>query len=221
MAIQDAITSINRFKGSSLAETVASFESMLAQANKVRAATIVQSAGVDQELLMAAAAVKRASAQIDVVIHTAGILYALPHLLHEGEVIKALSLGAGSAGSEFDLETDQRIAEFKFIRWQGGSESVRKKTLFQDYYKLVREPTCRRKYLYLLNTEIPLRFLNGRSAIKRVLDRNKQLAEDFANDFGQTYRTVGEFFAAHEGQVHLVNLVEVVPGFDVFLAGPE
>ncbi|MBC8446837.1 MAG: hypothetical protein H8D78_03720 [Chloroflexi bacterium] len=221
MAIEDAVARVDQFKGTSLTETIGTVESRLAQASvdtgEVDRAN--RSLGINLELLLALADVKRASAEIVVVIHAVGILYALPHILRPTEVVEALSLGAGSAGSDFDLVTDQRIAEFKFIHWQGGSEAMRKKTLFQDFFRLAREDTDKEKYLYLLNTRIPLRFLRGRSNTTRLLDRNRRLATDFARRYGQMYRTVGEYYEVHQDQVRLVNLVEVVPGFDAFMNG--
>src|SRR5437763_738243 len=157
--IDDALRQIERFRGSSLAQTIASIETRLKRATNKDAMAVNAAVHVDKSLIASAAQVKRASAQIDVVIHTAGILYSLPYLLGEEEIVKSVSLGAGNAGSDFDLVTNQRIAEFKFIYWQGGSESVRKKTFFQDYFKLIRDQSQRAKYFYLLNTEIPLRFL--------------------------------------------------------------
>jgi hypothetical protein len=43
-------------------------------------------------------------------------------------------------GRSFDLETSYRVAvaEFKFIRWQGGPESIRQNQLFKDFYLLAR-----------------------------------------------------------------------------------
>lgn len=220
MAIEDAVARVNRFKGASLTETIGTAESRLAHASvgtgEVDRAN--RSLGINLELLLALADVKRASAQIDVVIHAVGILYALPHILRSDETVETLSLGAGTAGSEFDLVTDQRVAEFKFIHWRGGgADAVRQKTLFQDFFKLVREETHKEKYLYLLNTAIPLRFLTGNSDASKILDRNKRLASDFTGRYGQAYRTVGEYYEAHQDQVRLVNLVDIVPGFAVFI----
>ena len=176
---------------------------------------------VDKSLIASAAQVKRASAQIDVVIHTAGILYSLPYLLGEEEIVESISLGAGNAGSDFDLVTNQRIAEFKFIYWQGGSESVRKKTFFQDYFKLIRDQSQRAKYFYLLNTEIPLRFLSGKSQALKMLDRNRRLADDFQQMYGTTFQTVGEYYSAHRDQVKFVNLIEIVPDLQQLVGLPD
>ena len=89
MAIEDAITQVQGFKGTSLAETIATIESQLRQTRTVEVSAANQTFGVSYELLKAAAAVKQASAQIDVVFHAVGILCALPHILDQDEVYEA------------------------------------------------------------------------------------------------------------------------------------
>jgi hypothetical protein len=214
MAIGDAISAVQQFKGDSLTQTIAAVESHMHGAGALAAAKINDSFGVSPQLLSAAAAVKQASAQINVVVHAIGILRALPHILREEEVVESLSLGAGSAGSDFDLVTNERIAEFKFIRWQDKGNAVRNSTLFQDYYRLVREETDKQRYLYLLETEIPLRFLRGRRDPLKVLARSKNLREDFAARYEQKYPTVGEYYRAHQDDVHIVDLTAIVPELD-------
>lgn len=220
MPIEDALSLVNRFKDDELTDTIALIESSLERAKVFRVEGVNRTRGIDPILLCAVAEVKRASAQIDVIMHAVGILWALPLILQKDEEIVCSSLGAGKArAAGFDLETNLRIAEFKFIRWQGGSESVRKQTLFQDFYRLVREPTTRQKELYLLDTQIPLRFLMGRSSAVNILRRrNAALAEDYASRYGTRYKTVGEFYQEHKAEVRLVNLVEIAPEFAVFAA---
>jgi len=217
MTIQDAISQVNQFKRGALTQTIASIESCLTQAGIARVHAANRSFGIAHELLIAAAAVKQANAQIDVVIHAVGILYALPFILQEDEVVECLSLGAGSASSEFDLVTNRSVAEFKFQVWRAKGNSQRQKELFEDFYKLARAETEREKVLYLLNIRTPLRFLQGKSQARRLLDKNKGLAQDFEARYGDTYRTVGEYYAAHKGDIRIVNLVDAVPGFDDFL----
>lgn len=220
MLIDNALRQIEKFRGHSLAETIANVETRLVGAANKDVETINTTIHLDKSLITAAAQIKRASAQIDVVIHAAGILYALPYLLESGERIETASIGAGNAGSDFDLVTDRRIAEFKFIYWQGGSEAVRKRTFFQDYFKLIRDQSHRAKYFYLLNTDIPLRFLKGKSKTLRVLDTNARLRNSFQHLYGDKFQTVGEYYEAYKDQVTFVNLVEIVPGLEQFIGLP-
>lgn len=146
-------------------------------------------------------------------------LPSVPYILDEGEVVESVSLGADNARSPFDLVTDRRIAEFKFIHWRKKGNAVREKTLFQDFFRLAREQTDKRKYLYLLGTETARRFLAGDRNIMKVLDRNRHLADDFAVRYGHTYRTVGEFYNAYKDNVYLVDLIkdENIRGIEAFL----
>jgi len=217
MAIDDAVTRVNEFKSGKLTRTIGRIEAELTRVGKAQVGATNQSFGINLDLLLAAAAVKRASAQIDVAIHTVGILYALPHILEEDEVVECLSLGAGNANCDFDLVTDRRIAEFKFIHWQKKGNAVRNKTLFQDLFKLVREGTPKKKYLYLLETDTPLHFLEGNRDVFKVLDRNRRLADDFRRRYGQKYGTVGEYYRDHKDKVQIVRLVEEAPEFEMFV----
>jgi hypothetical protein len=215
MSIADALAQINAFKGKSLALTVDSLETALVDVNLEQARTVLEAFSISSSLMTAAAAVKQASAQIDVVIHAIGIACSLPYLLAEDEEIESTSLGAGNAHSDFDLVTNKRIAEFKFVNWQGGSESIRKKTLFADYVKLASDPTHKAKYLYLLRTDIPLKFLRGRSNVYRILDKNNRMREHFQSNFGDQYETVGDFYRDYADKIQLVSLPDIVPALNV------
>ena len=78
-----------------------------------------------------------------------------------------MSLGAGNTGRAFDLETNKRIAEFKFIRWQGGPEAIRQNALFKDFYFMAEHAGVKRKYLYVHDAHrqdphLPMRYDTGR-----------------------------------------------------------
>lgn len=156
-----------------------------------------------REALAAAAEMKRLAGQINVTIHALGILLCLPHILEPEERVEYVSLGAGNTGREFDLETNLRVAEFKFIRWRGGAESIRQNSAFKDYLLLAEHPTVKRKYLYLLGTEHALKFLRGGRALSSVLSRNDKLQKMFADRFGAAFRTVGNYYAVHAGAVQI------------------
>lgn len=124
-------------------------------------------------LLQAALGVKRMAGQINVIVHAVGILVSLPYVLEPGERIESLSLGAGNTGRLHDLETHRQIAEFKFIEWRGGPESIRQNSLFVDLFNLVSANTSKRRVLYVIGKETPLRFLRNRRALSSVLSRNR------------------------------------------------
>lgn len=171
--------------------------------------------GVDDELLHGAQLAKRLSAQVDVVLHAAGIVRALPYVLHPNERVQYVSLGAGNTGRDFDLETDRRVAEFKFISWMGGPESVRQDNLLIDLFHLARADTSKRRVMYITGAQIPMRFLSRSTRNTRAcLGRRSGVPQRFDEHYGPTeYTHVHEYWSAIKHEVEVIDLVETVPGF--------
>lgn len=199
----DIVNLLMRFTGPDLTQTLSRIETAVHGITAGDCATFVEGAGAGREVLAAAAEMKRLAGQINVTIHALGILLCLPHILQPGERIDSLSLGAGNTGREFDLETNLRVGEFKFIRWRGGAESIRQNSVFKDYVLLAEHPTPKRKHLYLLGVEHALRFFQGGRALSSVLSRDDKLQKFFAERFGDRYRTVREYYAAHASAVQI------------------
>lgn len=168
-------------------------------------------AGATSNLLSAAYAVKRAAGQINVLIHAVGGLLLVPQIMEPGEKIEYVSLGAGNTGRAFDLETDRRVAEFKFIHWRGGADTIRQNSLFKDFYLLAEHPTEKRKELYVLDTKYPLKFLRAGRALRSVLSKNVTLWEAFQAKHADTYETVGDYYAARQNDVLLRDAAPLVP----------
>ncbi len=215
MGLEDATKQIEKFKGISLADRISDLEKTIENEKVEGVRRLIQEQNLDRYFLSAASAVKRASAQIDVVIHAVGIIYSLPYILDKDEHIVRASIGASSASGEYDLETDRRLAEFKFSKWQGSGDAVRKKTLFEDFVKLAIAETSKEKYLYILDSSVPIRFLRGNSFVLRLLDRNNGVREKFIAAFGDKYQKVNEFHSAFENEIKLVDLIGLVPGIEV------
>lgn len=194
---------VRRFTGPDLTQTLSSIEGAVRGVTAADCASFLESAGAGQDALTAAAEMKRLTGQINVTIHALGILLCLPHVLEPGERVEYVSLGAGNTGRDFDLETNLRVAEFKFIRWRGGAESIRQNSVFKDYLLLAEHPTLKRKHLYLLGTDHALRFLRGGRALPSVLSHNDKLQHMFVDRFGTTFRTVGDYYAAHGDAVRI------------------
>src|ERR1700679_1913200 len=161
IAIADAIHLLQTFRGSDLTQTIYQIEKSVKSVSAEKHLAVLSTSGAKAEVLGAAGLVKQLAGQINVVIHARGILLCLPHILRPGEIIEYVSLGAGNTGRAFDLETTLRVAEFKFIRWQGGPESIRQNSLFKDFYELAEYETPKEKYLYVLGTEHGEQFFNG------------------------------------------------------------
>jgi hypothetical protein len=203
MEPEQIVDLVRRFTGSDLTKTLSRIENAVRGVTAPESKGFLESAGVGREALAAASELKRLSGQINITIHALGILLCLPHILEPGEEVEYVSLGAGNTGREFDLETNLRVAEFKFIRWRGGAESIRQNSVFKDYLLLAENQTKKRKYLYLLGIDHALRFLRGGRALSSVLSRNSKVQRMFADRFGSTYRTVGDYFKAHDAAVRI------------------
>jgi hypothetical protein len=193
----DVAALISGFTGPDLTKTLGGIEASVRGLGAADCMQFLESAGAGRDVLAAAAEMKRLAGQINVTIHALGILLCLPHLLAGDEKVEYVSLGAGNTGRRFDLETNFRVAEFKFIHWRGGPEAIRQNSIFKDYFLLADHVTDKRKYLYLLGTEHALAFLKGRRALESVLSRNEKVRSVFTERFGENYRTVGAYFAEH------------------------
>jgi len=196
--------------GASIAEVERSVEG----ANGTNIGPMLRERDIDSRLLGAAAEIKRVSAQIDVTVHAVGILRSLPHILADGEQVESVSLGAGNTGKAFDLETNLRIAEFKFIQWRGGPESIRQNGIFKDFFDLVTAETSKKRCLYLLGTHHALKFFRGRRALSSVLSKNQATRDKFASLYGDRYATVNEFFTDHEQVVEIIDVLPWLPELD-------
>ncbi|SRR6266550_4167304 len=134
ISLAKAAKRIEAFEQGSLTDRLSGLEALFENADRKRSVDFCGSQEVGFGLLQAALELKEVAGQINVLIHAAGILAALPSILKDSETVQTLSLGAGNTGRRFDLVTNRRIAEFKFIHWRGGAEAIRQNSLFKDFY---------------------------------------------------------------------------------------
>ena len=119
-----------------------------------------------------------------------------------------MSLGAGNTGRKFDLETNLRVAEFKFIKWRGGADTIRQNQLFKDFYNLAEDDTQKMKDLYVINKSIPIRFLNGSRALKSVMSKNANLMKDFQKNHEYQFNVVKDYYLAKKEEVNIIDLAD-------------
>lgn len=210
MNFADAVKTLERFSGDDLTQTLSRIELSVEGRTSETCAPALLEHHAHPEALAAAGHIKRLAGQINVLVHALGMLLCLPELLAPDEVIERISLGAGNTGKPFDLETDRRIAEFKFIAWQGGPESIRQNSLFKDFYGLAESHTTKSKHLYVLGTKSPLKFLNGGRALSSVLSKNVKLHEEFKLRYPE-YRVVREYFQPRRGHVRIEDVAPILP----------
>jgi len=207
--LADALSKINDFKGHWLGSKLGTIQQDFEGCTAATATSLYRKYQIDTTLLEAATAIKDAARQIDEVMHAVGILKFLPNILQVDEVIESLSLGAGNTGKPFDLITNLRIAEFTFIYWKGGAESIRQNKLFKDFFDLAEFDTQKKRCLYVLDSPIPLEFLNGGRSIKSVLSRNLKLWNTFQEKYGTRFTRVKEYYDHRKDTVEVVSLYEL------------
>lgn len=205
------VKELERFSDGSLKLTLRGIEDHLGSGNVETCIGLNSNLGIGADLLEAAATVKRAAAQIDVLIHAIGILHLLPSILQPGERVQYLSLGAGNTGKKFDLETDRQIAEFTFIAWRGGSEAIRQSKLFVDFFHLVEAETEKARNLYVLGLHYPAKFFASKRTLASVLSRRPDEAQRILAQYEGQLRFVRDYYDHHSGKVNVIDISEMVP----------
>lgn len=211
MQIEEAARKVQDFEDGSLTYRLSRLEldSKGLGSNQIK--ELCASNKLDSSLLSASFELKKLAGQINVVIHATGILASLPFILNEGEKIEYLSLGAGNTGKQFDLETTHRIAEFKFINWKGGPESIRQNSLFKDFFGLAEQETNKKKFLYVLGLEKPLKFFNGKRKLDSVMSKNNALQKNFKSIFASKFSVVNEYYKFRKNDVRIVDISPMLP----------
>jgi hypothetical protein len=205
-----ALDLVSQFKGSSLATVISDFELAATSRRRADLASMLSDRCVCPDLLRAAIAVKRAAAQIDVIVHAVGTLMCLIEILEEDEFVESLSLGAGNAGRKFNVETNKRVADITFIEWKGGSEAIRKQKLFKDFYELAECDTSKRRCLYFVGNEHATKVFSSRSPCKGMLRKFAALQADFIRKYGSAM-PVREYYSLKKHLVELADVNSVAP----------
>jgi hypothetical protein len=149
--------------------------------------------------------------RINDLIHAAGIVLTLLHLLDEGERITTRpSLAAGNDPRRpYDLQTDRRAAEFKFSQWKG-ADAARKRQTFKDLVLLAASDASQVE-LFVVGPE-PEAFLRScTSSAAWGLDRAKSVQELFVRRFGPLETTIAQFTATHAAHVTITDVRTLLP----------
>ena len=195
-----SIEQIARFSGKNLASRIAEIEFRFAALSRKQIIEHLAADSIDHSLVEAARSIKRTAAQIDVILHALGILVMLPSILEENELVESMSLGAGSSETKrFDLETNQRIAEFTFIEWTG-NDNTRLQKVFKDFYRLAEFETNKKKQLWLTDDTYVLKYFRSGSSIRSATHKHRDVWEDFQNKF-PNISTVDDYFRSRDQAV--------------------
>lgn len=219
--LADATRALSRFAGEHLSKRISDLEITFKDTALSRLPAMLDDFKVTHDLLAAAAAMKSVAGQINVTIHAVGILLCLPRILGAEEIVQSLSLGAGSGGKAFDLETSHRVAEFKFIQWRGGADTVRQNGLFKDFYLLAEHETSKQKSLYVLGTAEPEKFLKSKRKLSSIMNSNRKLWDMFSKAHSERFTTVGQYYAEKCREVEIVDVTSYVPELASVIAASE
>ena len=77
---------------------------------------------------------------------------------------------------------------------------------YRALYLLAQHATTKRKYMYVLDTTHPLKFLQGGRSLSSVMSRNRKLWEEFQASYGSQFSSVGDYYSARGGGVALVSV---------------
>lgn len=210
MTIDKALHALEAFQGESLTESLSDIETRIIGSGIEDAENFCAARGINDAFMDSAITVKRVAGQINVIIHAAGILRSLPGLLELGEKVESVSLGAGNTGRQFDLETNMRVAEYKFIDWQGGPESIRQNGIFKDFFELAEHKTHKKKYLYVVGTEYPLKFFNGGRALTSVLSRHPNILARIQEKYGNRISRVCDYYEMKKNEVTICDVTPYI-----------
>lgn len=208
MSIEKDLSAIANFQGESLTKSLSIIESNILGVSSSDCIDFCNSFGVNDELIGSIKAVKRVASEINVILHATGIMNSLSRILKDGEKVLSVSLGAGNTGRQFDLETNYQVAEFKFIDWQGGAESIRQNGLFKDFYNLAEFESQKEKNLYVVGTKYPIKFFNGGRALSSVLSMQPAMLKAIEAKHGQNVRLTRDYYNIHK---HSVQIKDVSP----------
>lgn len=206
MSIDPAIKAIENFQAESLTKSLSDIESLICSMGINEVQSFCGNRGIDDAFLASALSIKKVAGQINVIIHAAGILRSLQSILEPGEKVVSVSLGAGNTGRKFDLETNYRVAEYKFIDWQGGAETIRQNSIFKDFFELAEYETPKRKFLYVVGTEYPFKFFMSGRALQSVLSRRPEMLARINSKYGPDIKQVRDYYELMRHEVEICDI---------------
>lgn len=203
----EALSALWPFLGrGALTSTIASLERDLHGRRACDIQQVLEEHGVSPATLESGLVARDRLGRINDVIHATAMVIALPTILEPDERITRPSLAAGNDPTRpFDLETDQRIAEFKLSRWDG-HDTARKRQLVKDLVHLAADRSGRRAQLFVLD-ERPLHFLaETRSTMAWAIDRFPPTQALYLDRFGDLLMPISGFYEDHASHVEVVDL---------------
>lgn len=205
MNLNEAINIVKIFKNENIRETLKDLQKL---------EKTISSANF-QNVFSAAKIIKEASSQIDEIVHASGIMIAKEVWLHKDEEVQYLSLGAGNHKEHFDMETNLRIAEFKFGKWnENSANGIRRRGYFSNYISLLTANDHRSRYFVVEDKKSFLKFMNGKAAWRNVLSKNptglKKMEKFIIENKKEHLVRVGEIYKEFEERVTILEYNQII-----------
>ncbi|WP_149207366.1 hypothetical protein [Flavobacterium johnsoniae] len=205
MNLNEAMNIVKIFKNESVKETL----------NGLQKLEKTISISNFETIYLAAKIIKEASSQIDEIVHASGIMIAKEVWLNEDEKVEYLSLGAGNHKERFDMETNLRIAEFKFGKWnEKSANGIRRRGYFGNYVSLLAANDPRIKYFVVEDKVAFIKFMSGKATWRNVLNKNpsgfKKLEKFIIENKKEYLVTVGEIYKEFEGRVTIIEFNQII-----------
>jgi hypothetical protein len=101
--------------------------------------------------------------------------------------------------------------EFKFINWRGGAEAIRQNSIFKDFFLLAEHPTPKAKFLYVIGTHHPLKFLQGGRSIDSVVSKDQRIRKMFYERYPTGVERVRDYYGLRMDDVTIVDVSPWLP----------
>lgn len=69
----------------------------------------------------------------------------------------------------------------------------------------------KKRCLYVIGKQVPLRFFNGSRAIKSVLSRNNKLSQEFSDKYGDRFKVVNDYYQYKKEAVIIEDIANILP----------
>ena len=97
------------------------------------------------------------------------------------------------------------------IRWQVGAETIRQNALFKDFFFLAEDNSKKKRFLYVLGLDHPMKFLKSKRKLRPILRGNAKLADAFQKADVPGCEAVSDYFELRKHRVEVVDLLPLVP----------
>jgi hypothetical protein len=78
--------------------------------------------------------------------------------------------------------------------------------MFKDFFQLAEYNTPKKRFLYILDRDLQLRFLHGRRSLDSVLSKNTKVRDEFKVLYGDRFATVRDYYLFRRDTVEISDI---------------